>query len=200
MTIVASPKIRAIACILTLALTVLVVLAPQSVGSVGEQAIPSDYRAIALLDQNGEQFSLSDFEDMPTVVNFVFTGCRTYCPVQTGALSAVYDDLKDRAPDKRFKLVSITLTPVFDGPREMKSYAEPFSEGRSDWVFATGDPDQIEGMLEQLQLEVYYGDRPQIDVLHETDIFVLQNGTNEALRFEGIPLDHEGIKAAVLAR
>lgn len=157
---------------------------------------PYDYRDIQLADQNGKAFSLSDFDDELVLVNFVFTGCATYCPVQTGALLTLYDDLRQKHPDKSFKFVSITLTPMFDRPRDMKAYAQRFSVVRDDWIFASGEDAKIKDILRQLNVEVYYGERPRLDVLHETDVFVLGPVSPTALRFEGIPLDHQGIANA----
>ncbi|MEL6861455.1 MAG: SCO family protein [Pseudomonadota bacterium] len=194
---VISPSFRAILSTAIIVLAALFILAPRS--AISAEYASAHYRDFPLVDQNGEAFSLSDFEHETVIVNFVFTGCRTYCPVQAGALSTFYDDLKQRAPDTPFKIVSITLTPVFDGPREMRSYSEPFSKGRDNWMFATGKPGHIQDMLEQLELEVFYGERPGIDVLHETDIFLLHPSSNRTERFEGVPLDHQGIRAAILA-
>ena len=154
-------------------------------------------RDIQLVDQDGMRFSLSDFDDQPVMVNFVFTGCRTYCPVQSGELMRLYDELADLDPAHQFKFISITLTPVFDGPREMKVYSERFSEGRDNWIFATGHPDHVKNMLNQVELEVYIGERPQIDILHQTDVFVFPPLSSVAERFEGIPLDHENLMHAM---
>ena len=156
-----------------------------------------DFRDIQLVDQFGKRFTLSEYDDQPVLVNFVFTGCSTYCPVQTGALLTSSDELSADHPDQSFKFVSISLTPLFDRPRDMKSYSERFSVVREDWIFATGDAENIETILAQLKLKVEYGERPNLDVFHETDIFVLQPGKAGSLRFEGIPLDHQGLAGAL---
>ena len=157
----------------------------------------ADFRDIQLVDQFGKRFTLSDYDDQPILVNFVFTGCSTYCPVQTGALLTSYDELSADHPDQSFKFVSISLTPLFDRPRDMKAYSERFSVVRDDWIFATGDAENIKTILAQLKLKVEYGERPNLDVFHETDIFVLQPGKADSLRFEGIPLDHQGLAGAL---
>ena len=157
----------------------------------------ADFRDIQLVDQFGKRFTLSDYEDQPVLVNFVFTGCSTYCPVQTGALLSLYDEISTDHPDQSYKFVSISLTPLFDRPRDMKAYSERFSVVRDDWIFASGNAANIEAILAQLKLKVEYGERPNLDVFHETDIFILQPGKEGSLRFEGIPLDHQGVAGAL---
>ena len=169
------------------------VLASQNGQRQTDRDTPVHVRDIQLVDQNGTGFSLSEFDDQPVMVNFVFTGCRTYCPVQNGTLMMLYDELVEREPKRDFKFISITLTPAFDGPREMKAYSERFSEGRDNWIFASGHPDHVQNILEQIELDVFVGERPQLDIFHETDVFVFQPFTDAAERFEGIPLDHDGL-------
>mgnify|MGYP000394383097 CR=1 FL=1 len=55
------------------------------------------------------------------LVNFVFTGCSTICPVQTRALA----DLQAQVPEplrRQVHFLSISLDPLSDTPQALKAY------------------------------------------------------------------------------
>ncbi len=53
------------------------------------QKTDSELKNLSLVSQSGKVFTLGDLNGKPVILNFVFTGCSVYCPVQVGTLSAL---------------------------------------------------------------------------------------------------------------
>ena len=155
---------------------------------------------IPLLDHNGDTISLGQFSEQTVLVNFVFTGCNTYCPIQTGELSVLYDNLAQTVGEKNLRFVSVSLTPHYDTPEDLAFYRKAFSVDKPNWTFATGEPEDVEELLNRLNIRVLKGKRPKKDVLHDTQIHVIKPGENRPERFDGIPLDDNAIWEAVASQ
>lgn len=171
-----------------------------SVANARDGQMPSgpDWRDLQLRDHHGEHFTIRDHLDKPVIVSFVFTGCSSYCPVQTGSMGVVHEALAEEIGEEEFHVLSISITPKIDPPESMAAYARRFRIEEPNWQFVTGDADSIEAIGDALNLQVVRGRRP-IDINHTTDVYLLIPGESLTQGFTGIPLDEEGLTAAVLA-
>ncbi len=90
-----------------------------------------------LVDQQGAKFGSENLAGSPWVADFIFTRCPGICPRMTELMRG----LKARLPPA-VRTVSITVDPEHDTPPVLAEYAERFGAA-SDWVFLTGDRQQI---------------------------------------------------------
>jgi protein SCO1/2 len=103
--------------------------------SVAAYSVP----AVKLLDQHGKAVDLRTLlaTPRPVALNFIFTSCRTICPVLTESLASLR-----REAGPGVELVSISIDPEFDSPRVLDEYARRFDVGPG-WTFLTGKADAI---------------------------------------------------------
>jgi protein SCO1 len=121
-------------------------------GSAEAAAAPVGKVALKLTDvrlanQDGQpQRLLSDvIGDRIVVVGFVYTSCTTVCPVVSGVLAQVQDDLGERL-GKDVRLVSLSIDPARDTPKRLKDYAANF-RAKPDWLWLTGGRAQVDEAL-----------------------------------------------------
>ena len=95
-----------------------------------------------LISQDGDQVALKDLRGKVVAVTFIYTLCRTTCPVLTPMMSFVQDQL---GPEfgRRIAFVSITVDPEHDTPDVLREYAQAFGANLAGWAFLTGAPDAI---------------------------------------------------------
>ena len=74
-----------------------------------------------LINQDGENVSLSDFEDKIVVVAFTFTTCPDICPMIEYNMNIVKDSLGD-SYGRDVVFLSISIDPLADTPEKMKEY------------------------------------------------------------------------------
>jgi len=139
-----------------------------------------------LLNQNGKQITQSDYENKIYVADFFFTTCQTICPIMTGHMKKIQEELKD---DPEVLLLSHTVIPETDSVLQLKKYA--ISKGVDDtkWNLVTGDKKHIYELARKSYLVAKTeGDGGPYDMIH-TENFVLvdtkkrirgfYDGTNE---------------------
>jgi protein SCO1/2 len=103
-----------------------------------------------VVDQNGRK--LKFYRDLvkgrAVAINFIFTTCRTICPMLTATFGAVQEDVGDRLGRDLF-LISISLDPENDTAFELSAYAQKFG-AKPGWTFVTGQPADIAILLKAL--------------------------------------------------
>jgi protein SCO1/2 len=102
---------------------------------------------VELLDQNGTSVKfVSDIvRDRIVAINFIYTDCKTACPV----VSAIFAKLQNRLGDKLQKdvrMVSISINPTADTPESLKTQATHFN-ARPEWVWLTGEKKPVDDLL-----------------------------------------------------
>jgi protein SCO1 len=125
--------------------------ASAQVASDARPAIPPSARTIpdaAAVDQDGR--SLSFYRDLvqghTVAIDFIFTGCSTFCRPVTANLRATQEALGDRV-GKDLRLISISVDPANDTPARLKQYAAQFEAG-AGWSFVTGSKAEIDRLLD----------------------------------------------------
>jgi protein SCO1 len=97
---------------------------------------------ITLVNQDAKPVRLRELlaADEPVMLNFVFTTCTTICPVMTSIFSNVPTQLG--ASGARLRMISISIDPENDTPRQLNAYATKFGAGPR-WQFLTGSVKDI---------------------------------------------------------
>lgn len=104
-----------------------------------------DVPTFALTDQTGAAFGTDQLNGTLWVSNFIFTRCRTVCPV----FSAKMAELRERAQGEfpELHLVSFSVDPDYDTPEVLATYAKQFDANPSQWHFLTGPIDQVRAVV-----------------------------------------------------
>jgi protein SCO1 len=104
---------------------------------------------VSLIDDQGRSLSLMALCEHRTVaVNFIFTGCVSFCPPQTAifrAAQARFDEL--RGLKQPPLLLSISIDPLNDSAQSLARYASRFDARlglAQGWLMLTGDVASIE--------------------------------------------------------
>jgi len=124
----------------------------------------------SLINQNGEEITQDDYNDKIYVADFFFTTCQTICPIMTGHMQEIQEQLQD---DNEVLLLSHTVTPKIDSVPRLKKYAIQKGVIDSKWNLVTGDKEQIYNLARKSYLAAKSnGDGGPYDMVH-TENFVL---------------------------
>lgn len=140
----------------------------------------ADYRVprLTLMDQNRVPVAIAEALSgaEPVVLQFVFTTCPAVCPVLTNTLASVQDDVAPGAG--KLRLISITIDPVYDTPKRLRSYAHNVgAEGA--WQFLTGEVADVVAV--QKAFDAYEGNKMR----HIALTFLKTAPQAPWIRFEG---------------
>lgn len=98
--------------------------------------------AVTLIDQHGQPQPLQDlFKDKVVVVDFVFTSCRSVCPIITAVMKRIHQLVKP-ALGESLLLVSITLTPQQDTPAQLAQFTDKLGDF-PHWLWLSGEPTAV---------------------------------------------------------
>ena len=105
-----------------------------------------------LINQHGENVSLSDFENKIVVIAFTFSTCPDICPMIEYNMNLAKDALGD-SYGKDVVFISISIDPLIDTPERMKEY---WYDGLGyDWDHLTHtDNETIENVLKSYSIIV----------------------------------------------
>lgn len=112
-------------------LTLLVACGGKIEENISEQLPEFEYTT-----QNGETFGLNDLKGQWWLASFVYTNCKTVCPVMTKNMAKLQQELKENKLD--IQIVSFSVDPEFDTPEVLKQYAQDYGVDFSNWTFLTG--------------------------------------------------------------
>ena len=147
----------------------------------------SNFEGLTLLDQDGRRVLPAQWAQRIVLINFVYTGCSTVCPLQTRALADMQSQLPARMRH-RVQLLSISLDPLNDTPAALKAFAVRMGADLSGWRFATGRPQDVERLSEALRLfRPGAGTRKPDD--HATALWLVDPQGQLRLRYGGNPPD-----------
>ncbi|MGX0975084.1 protein SCO1/2 [Roseovarius sp. MBR-51] len=101
---------------------------------------------VTLIDQDARAtpFKGPLTEGQILVITFGYTTCDTICPLGNVVMADLDMAL---APDRRIRLMSITIDPATDTPELMRKAAETFGAS-TRWSWLTGTPVEIDRLLE----------------------------------------------------
>ena len=93
----------------------------------------------SLLNQNGNNVTQEDYKNKIYVADFFFTTCPDICPIMTGNMLYLQENLKDT----NVMLASFSVTPKIDTVEVLKDYSTLKGVDDSRWNLMTGDKKQI---------------------------------------------------------
>ena len=103
-----------------------------------------------LIDQNGENFTLSSLKGDVVVVSFIFTRCTDTCPLITSKLRTVVEDLGDDV-GKEVHFVSISMDPQYDNVERLNAYTDLH---RANWPHLTGSREDLQQVWDNFGVQV----------------------------------------------
>ena len=106
---------------------------------------------ITLIDQYGQKISLSSLRGKPVLFDFIYTTCPGPCLLLTSRMKAIAIQLGP-ALGKEARIVSITVDPEHDHPKQLLAYAKEFGADVKGWSFLTGTSKQIDQVMTRFNL------------------------------------------------
>lgn len=136
---------------------------------------------LALVDQNGltRNFRSDVIGDRVVVLNFIYTTCKTACPMASAIFGLVQERLGVRLGGD-VVLVSVSIDPVTDRPARLFATARQF-QAKSGWVWLTGDKPTMDQVLRGL------GVAPSNVADHPTTVLIGDSRSGEWVRLMGFP-------------
>ena len=104
-----------------------------------------------LVDQNGAAVSLASLKGKPLVVDFIYTSCPGPCLMETAKLANVAMRL-GRDLGSKVTIVSISVDPEHDGPKQLLDYSRQQGADEKGWYFLTGGPADVDRTLAGFKL------------------------------------------------
>ncbi len=150
-------------------------------------APPAALRDLRLLDQSAHPLEPASLEGRVLLLNFVFTGCSSTCPLQTHELALLRRSLPEPVR-ARAEFLSVSVDPVNDTPAALAAFARRAGADQPGWRFATGAPAQVETLLERMQVLDRRRARPA-PADHRSSLWLFDREGALVQRFAGEPLD-----------
>lgn len=119
-----------------------------SATSASSESVLTDAK---LVDQNGDTVSLASLKGKPLVVDFIYTSCPGPCLMETAKLANVAQRLGNDLGSK-VTIVSISVDPEHDGPKQLLNYSRQQGADEKGWYFLTGGPAEIDQALAGFRL------------------------------------------------
>lgn len=94
-------------------------------------------------ERSGETVTNETLLGKPWAVNFIFTSCVASCPANTKAMMQLAQACRD--VDMRF--ITVTVDPERDTPERLRDYAEIYGADPEQWLFLTGDKEEIHNLI-----------------------------------------------------
>src|SRR2546428_11026400 len=102
----------------------------------------------ALVDPTGRSVSLADYAGRVVLLSFVYTTCRSACPLVTQRMAVLQRRLREAGLfGSRVGFVSITVDPDRDGGATLARYAKAFGADPRGWTFLRDRPDALRPVL-----------------------------------------------------
>jgi len=134
---------------------------------------------ITLVNQLGDTVSLYDKPGKITVIDYIFTHCRSICPLLTRDMAKlqhsfiVGGDTRNKIDTSVVQFISFTIDAKRDTVKALKDYADRFGVNHDNWWFLTGDANKISKFaFEELKVDKFSDTPLDSDFVH-TNLFVV---------------------------
>lgn len=124
-----------------------------------------DFRYI---DQDGRAVTRATFASDVWIASFVFTQCRTVCPL----LTANMVELQRRLAGLKVRFVSFSVDPAHDTPDVLRAYAKHWAPEESRWTLVSTDERTLPALAAGFKITAEKRDDPVDPILH-TSLFLL---------------------------
>lgn len=139
-----------------------------------------------LINQYGDTITEKDYRDFIFVTDFFFTRCPTICPQMTRNMSRIQEVTRGLP----VKLLSISVTPVYDSVPVLRDYALKHHANPDRWHITTGDKEHIYDLARKEFFAAYdQSDGALQDFIHTSNFILVDrarqirgiyDGTNTA--------------------
>ena len=154
-------------------------------------ALPLAARAAATPADGLPKVSLTDLKGKPALVAFIHTQCEGPCELITAEMKSVARNLGPSFKSE-VTMISITTEPNEDGSHELLAYAKKHGVNADGWVFLTGAPAEIRGLLS------LYGVAAEDDKSdHVLEIFLLSADGAGVRRYSGVAAHPQAIASDI---
>lgn len=159
---------------------------PDPFGAIRDSAeLRAHLETIALTDQTGSAFSLSQLRGNIVLLNFVFTQCSSICRLQTHRLKGLRKQIDVEHPGVGLKLVSVSLTPELDSPEVLAGYAKRYGiPPDGSWLFLTGESHAVGAMMDALGMKTSLSDENVLD--HLTNVYLFDRAGRLKKQYDGL--------------
>ena len=110
-----------------------------------------------LLDQFGEETSLSDERGNVVALTFLYTNCPDICPLTAHSLGKAHEALGEDAA--RVSIIAISVDPDRDTPQQALAYSQQRNM-LNKWSFLTGPEEELSLLWKAYYLTVERTDEP----------------------------------------
>lgn len=117
-----------------------VIILRQAEESKSELPIYGEVPEFTFVNQDGEPFGSADLIGKVSVVDFIFTRCKSACPIMAREMGELYTAFED-TDDLQF--VSISVDPDHDTLAVLKAYAMANNVSDARWQFLHAPVDQV---------------------------------------------------------
>ena len=135
---------------------------------------------ITLTKQLGDSVSLYDRPGKIIVIDYIFTHCRSICPILTRNMVKlqhsfiVGGDLRKKIDTSVVQFISFTIDADRDTVKALKDYADRFGVNHDNWWLLTGDQKKISRFaFEELKVDQFSGEPIDSDFVHTNRFVVL---------------------------
>jgi len=97
-------------------------------------------QAFKFVNQEGDTITNKDVEGKIYVVEYFFTTCKGICPKMNENMSKVYEAFRG---NESVKILSHSVDPKKDTVAAMKEYSLRFDADPKQWMFLTGDKQEL---------------------------------------------------------
>lgn len=114
----------------------------QNLSSVSAPSLPvyGTVPDVVLTERSGKPMNLADLRGKVWIADFIFTHCAGPCPLMSGYMRTIQERVQSH-PD--IQLVSFSVDPDRDTPEVLSEYAKKYDASPTQWLFLTGDKQQI---------------------------------------------------------
>ncbi|GBF50467.1 SCO1/SenC [Leptospira ryugenii] len=155
-----------------------------------DRDLPSDLKRIlnlSLVSEQNKTFDLDEYPNHYKIIVFFYAKCTGVCPMITSNLIRFLPKLKNQ---KKLIVLSVSINPEEDTVEELKKYRSRYKIEQSNWIFLTGDREQIHSLArDQFSADVKFikGKYDWKDFVHTENVFLLdtQNYLRGVYRAKG---------------
>lgn len=140
-----------------------------------KQGVKKDHTIadFSLVNQRGENFTQSVFDDKIYVANFFFATCPTICPIMSSHFSDLQNTFMD---DSKVMFISYSVTPDIDSVAVLAEYGERYGANPDKWILATGDKKEIYNIARKSYFAVLdEGDGGVQDFIHTENMILVDS-------------------------
>ena len=147
---------------------------------------------IKLIDQNGRELMLSSLKGKPVVIDFIYTSCPGPCLTLTQKMANIAQRLGGDMGEK-VTLVSLSIDPEHDGPKQMAEYAKKQGADAKGWLFLTGEPANVDAVMKAFRM---IRERDEDGgVMHVIGVFLVGPDGRELKEYNGEILKSDKVAA-----